>query len=291
MPINRPFSTVALSLWLLVGVVSPVVAGPPLSDAVSGLAAATATAAAQEDDVAVLQPAEPDFRLINLPTTMRLPLFKGNFSLTHRFAGNLRRGSFADQASRLFGIDDGAAVGLEYRMGIAPHVQAVFYRSTIARTIQLYSKLDAVHQHAGVPLSLSALVSLEGTDNFQEAYAPALGVSVSHMVADRVAMYVVPTWVHNTAAAAGADDDTAFVGIGARLRISDTVYLVAEGSPRVSGYAPGKAQYGFAIEKRSGGHMFQLNFTNGSGTTLAQIARGGQPESLAMGFNLSRKFF
>ncbi len=291
MPTNRPLSTFVLSLSLIVSVVGPVMAGPPVSDAVSDVAPASATAATQDDDVAVLQPAEPDFRLINLPTTMRLPLFKGNFALTHRFAGNLRRGSFADQASRLFGIDDGATVGFEYRMGVAPHVEAIFYRSAIARTIQLYSKIDAVHQHAGMPLSLSALVSVEGSDNFQERYAPALGVSVSHMIADRVAMYVVPTWVHNTAAAAGADEDTAFVGVGARLRIRDTVYLTAECSPRVSGFAPGDAQYGFAIEKRAGGHMFQLNFTNGSGTTLAQIARGGQPESLAMGFNLSRKFF
>ncbi len=292
MSLNQPLSMLAVSLSMLIGGISPVTAGAPLSDPASGSAIPNAAVETQDDDdAAVLQPAEPDFRLINLPTTMRLPLFKGNFDLTHRFAGNLRRGSFADQASRLFGIDEGATVGFEYRVAVARHVQAVFYRNAIARTIQLYSKIDAVHQHTGVPLSLSAVISVEGTDNFQEEYAPAVGVSVSRMMGDRVAMYVVPTWVHNTAAVAGVDENTAFVGIGARLRIGDTVYLAAESSPRVSGFAPGKAQYGFAIEKRAGGHVFQLNFTNGSGTTLAQIARGGQPESLAMGFNLSRKFF
>ena len=45
-----------------------------------------AAAAAQDDDAA-LQPVEPDFTLVNLPTTLRLPLHKSNFHLTHRFQG------------------------------------------------------------------------------------------------------------------------------------------------------------------------------------------------------------
>ena len=48
----------------------------------------------------------------------------------------------------------------------------------------------------------------------------------------------------------------------------------------------------FAIEKRAGGHAFQLNFSNGFGTTMGQIARGGTSnDDWYMGFNISRKFF
>jgi hypothetical protein len=97
--------------------------------------------------------------------------------------------------------------------------------------------------------------------------------------------------VHNSAASSGIDRNTTYLGVGSRLRIRPTVYLAAEVSPRLSGFAPGKALYGFAIEKRAGAHMFQLNFNNGAGTTLAQIARGGQPNNLQMGFNLARKFY
>src|SRR5207237_8155342 len=86
-----------------------------------------AAAAAADDDDATLQPAEPDFRLINLPTTSRLPLFKSNFDLTHRFGGNLRHGSFTNQASRLFGIDDGATVGFEYRLTVARPLELARY--------------------------------------------------------------------------------------------------------------------------------------------------------------------
>jgi hypothetical protein len=254
-------------------------------------ASAAAAAAVADEDEGTLQLAEPDYRLINLPTTLRLPLFKGSFDLTHRFAGNLREGSFTDQLSTLFGIDRGATVGFEYRIAVAKHLELAAYRTSLGQTIQIYGKYDVIHQHDSMPFSASPVVSIEGTNNLQEQFAPALGVSLSRTLGDVLAVYAVPTWVHNSAAATGVDRDTSYLGVGGRLRIRPTVYLAAEISPRLSGYAPGKPQYGFALEKRAGGHMFQLNFTNGAGSTLAQVARGGQPDNLGLGFNLSRKFY
>lgn len=245
----------------------------------------------REDEDAEPVLAEPDFRVLNLPSTLRLPRHGSNFQLTHRFNGNLRRGDFGDQAGSLFGLDQGAAVGFEFRFGVARHLQAAAYRTAIDQTFQFYGKYDAVRQGGSVPVSLSALVSVEGADNFQERYAPAVGVAISRMAADRVAVYATPIWVHNTAALLDLDRDTFVVGIGARVRLSDTVYVVAEVAPRAAGFSPDKPAYGFAIEKRAGGHLFQLNFNNGQGTTFGQLARGGSSDSLYLGFNLARKFF
>jgi hypothetical protein len=252
--------------------------------------AATAPAVAIDDDAAPVL-AEPDFRVLNLPSTLRLPRHRSNFQFTHRFNGNLQRGSFSDQAGNLFGLDQGAAVGFEYRFGVARHLQAAVYRTAIDQTFQFHGKYDAVRQGGAVPVSLSALISVEGADNFQERYSPAVGVAVSRMAADRLAVYATPVWVHNTAALLDLDQDTFFVGVGARVRVTGTVYLVGEVAPRASGYSPGQAAYGFAIEKQAGGHMFQLNFNNGQGTTFGQLARGGFSDSLYLGFNLARKFF
>jgi hypothetical protein len=235
--------------------------------------------------------AEPDFRVLNLPSTLRLPLHGSSFQLTHRFNGNLRQGSFNGNASNLFGLDQGAAVGFEYRFGVARHLQAAVYRTAIDKTFQFHGKYDAVRQDDSFPVSVSALVSVEGVDNFQEHYSPALGVTVSRRAADRLAVYATPVWVENTAAFLNVDRDTFFVGIGGRVRVSSTVYLVGEVAPRVSGYRPDTAAYGFAIEKRAGGHLFQLNLNNGQGTTFGQLARGGFSDSLYLGFNLARKFF
>jgi len=246
------------------------------------------------NDDAVLQPAEPDYRVINLPTTLRLPLYKSSFELTHRFNGNLRN-DFSDQAASLFGIDEGATVGFEYRFAPIRHVQLVAFRTSFDRTIQLYTKWDALHQSGSMFVSISPLLSIEGGDNFSERYAPSVGASISRQIDDAVALYAVPMWSHNVAAILnellGVRRNTFYLGLGARVRIRPTVYLSAEVSPRLAGYAPGQAEYGFAIEKRVGAHFFQLNFTNSSLTTFAQTAAGGQEGDLQMGFNLTRKFF
>jgi hypothetical protein len=283
------FSTAALFIVLtMTGVAQE---GQSISNPSQAESATPSDAAPADDDDSVPVLAEPDFRVLNLPSTLRLPRHGSNFQLTHRFNGNLREGSLGGNAGSLFGLDQGAAVGFEYRFGIARHVQAAAYRTAIDKTFQFYGKYDAVRQGVSIPVSLSALVSVEGADNFQERYSPAVGLVVSRMAGDRLALYATPVWVHNTAALLNVDRDTVFVGIGGRVRVSSTVYVVAEVAPRTSGYRPDKAAYGFALEKRAGGHMFQLNFNNGQGTTLGQIARGGFPNSLYLGFNLARKFF
>jgi hypothetical protein len=84
---------------------------------------------------------------------------------------------------------------------------------------------------------------------------------------------------------------TVLVGLGGRARLTSSVYLVGEVTPRLDGYAPDEVEYGFGIEKRVGGHAFALTFTNTFGTTFAQLARGGTAGSLYLGFNLGRKFY
>jgi hypothetical protein len=251
---------------------------------------ASQSAAAAADDDGSLQLAEPDYRVVTIPTTLRLPRHGSNFQLTHRFNGNLRNGDFGFQASNLFGLDQGAVVGFEYRFGIMRHVEAAVYRTAIDKTFQFYGKYDALHQTASTPVSISGLVSIEGQNNFQDRYSPALGAVVSRTVRDWLALYAAPVWVHNTAAILNIDRDTFYVGVGGRLRLRPTVYVVAETSPRLGGYEPGEPSFAFGIEKRAGGHMFQLNFGNGQGTTFGQTAQGGNLHALYMGFNLARKF-
>jgi hypothetical protein len=261
------------------------------------------------DDDGELDRAEPDVVVVNLPSTMRLALHKGNFRLTHRFAGNLQNGTFRQQASNLFGIDQGAIIGFEYRVEIAPRTQFAFYRSSFEKTIQFHGKYDAIRQRGASPLSVAPLVSIEGTSNFHERYAPAVGAVISRTLGSRVAAYVTPLWVGNTAASltsiehshddsqvAAAEpsglprEDTTYVGLGGRVRWGSTSYVAGEVVLRARGYAPGETAFGISVEKRVGSHMFSLTFTNTFGTTYAQLARGGTANSLYLGFNLGRKF-
>ena len=255
------------------------------------------------------QPIEPDVTLVNLPTTLSLPAHKFNFRLTHRFQANLRRGTFGQNLSNLFGLDSGAIIALELRYAPIQRVQVIVSRTNFDKTFQFAARYDVVRQGGRRPVSLSAFLPIEGTNNFTlgEAEAghdehehgagghghrsPSIGVVVSRTVSDRLALYATPVFVHHTLTLAGEHGNASFVGLGGRLRLRRTVYVVFEGAPRTSGESRGDAEFGFGIEKRVGGHMFQLTFTNSLGTTFGQLVNGGTPHAIYMGFNLSRKFF
>ena len=264
----------------------------------------TAQTPSTTDDPAALDPLEADFEIVNLPTTLRLPVHKWNFHLTHRFNQNLiceefEENCFGHRLQTLFGIDTGANIGLEFRFGVVRNLQAIVLRTSLSQIIQMSLQYDALHQNANRPVSISGIVSIEGDHNFGAStpdtdtthYSPALGVVVSRKIANRLAVYVEPFWVHNTAAEGLPKRDTGFVGVGGRLRLSKSVQLVGDVAPRVGGLALRDPEFGFGIEKRVGGHVFSLTFTNSPGTTFRQIASGGNPNTLNFGFNLSRKFY
>ena len=260
---------------------------PPADTASTTAAAATA----QEDDPD-LDPnrAQPDFALAALPTNLRLPRHKVAFRVTHRFGRALGDGDFGDLASDLFGLDSGGVIGLEVRYGLFRGGQIGIHR-TSDRTIQLFGQYNAIRDGNG-PLGVSLLVSVEGMENLSEEHSPGVAVLLSRELGDRGAIYLQPAYVGNTNFATTGDDYTVMAGIGARLRVSNAVYVVLETAPRFAGFTPFAHHASFGIERRQGGHLFQLNFSNGLGSTLAQIARGGTSNSdWYIGFNISRKFY
>jgi Membrane bound beta barrel domain (DUF5777) len=250
-------------------------------------------AAAQDDPDKDLNESQPDFTLIGLPTTLRLPRFGSAFRVTHRFLRPLGAGDFGDLAEDFFGIDSGAQIGLEYRFGLMRGLQVGLHR-TSDRTIKFFTQYSLLQQRGGGMFGLDVLASIDGTDNFKDSYSPALGVVVSREFGSYGAVYLEPIWVNNSNALPSEltdDNDTFLIGVGARVRIRPTVYIVGEVLPRV-GYDPGVNHASFGIEKRAGGHVFQLNFSNGFGTTMGQLARGGTSnDDWYLGFNISRKFF
>ena len=236
--------------------------------------------------------AQPDFTLIGLPTTLRIPRFASSFRVTHRFTRSLGAGSFGDLVEDAFGLDFAAQIGLEYRFGIMSGTQVGIHR-TSDKTIQFFAQQHLINQGAS-PVGIDVIATVEGRENFDVNHSPAVGAVISRTLARHGALYVHPIWIHNTnslPSEVADDNDTFIVGVGGRFRIRPTVYLVLEAAPRV-GFDPDATYMSFGIEKRAGGHLFQLNFSNGFGTTMAQMARGGvDTDTWFLGFNISRKFF
>ena len=280
-----------IAVLLLAGLVAVPVPGLAQDNAPAG--AAPQADEPDPDPDLDLNLSQPDFSLITLPTTLRLPRFKSAFRVTHRFGRPLGQGDFGNLLEDFFGIDSGAQVGLEYRFGIARGLQGGIYR-TSDRTIEFFSQYNLLQQK-DAPIGLSVMATIDGTNNFRDSYTPSLGVIVSRELGSYGAVYVEPIWVINSNPLPSEvvdDNDTFIVGLGARIRIRPTVYLVGEYAPRVGGYDPDVDHGSFGLEKRAGGHTFQVNFSNGFGTTMGQVARGGTGrDDWYLGFNISRKFF
>jgi hypothetical protein len=265
---------------------------------------------------------EPDFTVINLPTTLRLPRFKSAFRISHRFARTLNDPDFGRLASDLFGLDSGAIIGLEYRFGIMRGLQAGIYR-TSSKTIQFFGQYDVMRQSESIPFTLNAVASIEGLNNFHRGdlvepedneYATAVGPLLSRTISDYAAFYLQPSYIfhsntYSTAGclehmehghdipgcadlATGIESNTLLVGLSTRIRVRPSVSVVGSWTPRASGFRPGVSLKTFGVEKRLRGHVFQLNVSNSLGTTMAEMARGATNDTdWFLGFNISRKFY
>lgn len=259
---------------------------------------------ALDEDLRVV-PAEPDFALATLPTTLRVPAGRYVFRLTHRFARPIGDGNAGDFFSDLFGLDSGAQIGFELRYGLRPGTQVLLHR-TSDRTIQFLGQHELLRQTPDQDFTVQAVVGLEGRNNFGlsdeiaiadgDVFSAALGVVVSHRFDTRGAVYAQPLVVLNAnvdPARATTDEHTLLLGLGARWQLGDSrTYVLVEVAPRLFGYDAGVDHISLAIEKRYGGHVFQFNVSNSLATTLGQLSRGGTTnDNWYIGFNLTRKFY
>jgi len=273
-----------LLLGLAFGIAQPALGGEP--------SAARESADSTNWDDYEIDPLDPDFTVINLPTTLRLPKHKLAFRVTHRFSRPLGRGDFGDLLGDLFGLDSGAQIGLGLRFGLASGTQLEVYRIS-DKTLQFQAHQSVLRQSEG-PIGLSVTAGIEGADNFGEDHSPNVGVVASRVLGDRATVFVAPYWVGNVDLA-GDGESSLIVGLGSRLRLSRTLYATAEWHPRVAGFSGGGNNdhiLAFGLEARVGGHSFQFNFSNDLATTPAQIARGQVgPDDFFIGFNITRKFY
>ena len=138
---------------------------------------APTSAPAPGSDRAV-DPSQPDFTLVALPTTLRMPRFGGSFRVTHRFTRPIDQGNFGDFVDDFFGFDSAAQVGLEFRFGLFSGTQFGFYR-TNDRIIQLSLQHQVIRQRGRSPVGIDAIGVVEGGNNLRDDQTPAIGAVIS----------------------------------------------------------------------------------------------------------------
>jgi Membrane bound beta barrel domain (DUF5777) len=232
-----------------------------------------------------------------------------DFRISHRF------GKVNDGAYNFFGLDQASMrIGLEY--GLTDKLMVGLGRSTSQKTFDSFVKYKILRQAKGPlssPISLTALgawdaISLSTSPQFrfynnQERWTYTSQLLLARKFNERISLQLSPTYVHRNKVEASTDPNDIFLlGIGGRTKITKRTTFNAEYFYRLplsleAGLVPNPNNYnslsiGFDIE--TGGHVFQLHFTNSLGMVerqfLTQTAGLWTKGDIHYGFNISRTF-
>ncbi len=229
---------------------------------------------------------------------------KGEFHLVvqHRF------GEISGDVNNFFGLDY-ASTRLGFEYGILNWLSASIGRSMSVQTYDLGFKAVMLKQNASnIPVSLSWYVSfLENTSQNDlwtghDSFGSRLSFVNQLFIAGNqgiLSFQVSPLWVHSvyeprTDGPLGPLDLFA-VDLDARVRISEMFGLFAEYIPVITNAdftITNPFTVGLDID--TGGHQFQLIFSNSQGTNekeiLANTAGSWSEGHIYFGFNLTRVF-
>lgn len=231
-----------------------------------------------------------------------------NFVILHRF-GEVNGGAYT-----LFGIDQ-ANIRLAFDYGITDRLQIGLARSSVGKVYDGSLKYKILAQSKGkksMPFSLGyygnvAINTLEwanpNRDNFFTSRLTFFNqLNISRKFGDVLSLQVSPTMVHQNLVGPKAYDNTIYaLGVSGSIKISRSVRFNFETYPRLTGRDQlsnaGLKTYdylalGFDIE--TGGHVFQLMFSNGNGMLEQQMVRETTTTwtdaGIRLGFNISRTF-
>jgi hypothetical protein len=242
-------------------------------------------------------------RLINAHSIEQLAAGVLDVKISHRF-GTLNSGFY-----ELFGLDNASIrIGADY--GITNWLMIGLGRSSFEKQYDGFMKIRLLRQAKGaksMPLSVSGFAgmyynTLKWADTSRENYYTSRINYVFQLIAARkfsegFSLQLSPTLVHyNIVPKASDKNDLLSVGIGARQKITKRVSINVEYYYQVPGYklegSENALSLGFDIE--TGGHVFQLIFTNSTGIAenqyITKTNGRWQDGDIHFGFNIARVF-
>ena len=225
-----------------------------------------------------------------------------DFLISHRF-GRINSG-----AHEFWGLDAAnIRLGLEY--GILDNLNIGVGRSSFDKTFDGFVKYKIIQQSKGTgsfPFSVVLFSSLaikttpreedQPGIEFQDRLSNAYQVMIAKKVSSALSLQLMPIFIHKNRVTEPDENDQFALGVGGRLKLTKSVALNLEYYYRVD--APDETDFynslsvGFDIE--TGGHVFQLHFTNSVMTLERAFITENADEffegDIHFGFNISRTF-
>lgn len=241
-------------------------------------------------------------QIINTPTVEAPAKKTLQFLIMHRF------GELSDGAYELFGLDNAEIrFGLDY--GLSDYLSAGVGRSSLDKTYDANFKLKLLRQTAGkIPVSVSLYELLTYatvpknadkpflTARFRTAYTSQL--LIARKFSSKLSLQLTPSLIHfNMVPTAKDKNDVFALGLGGRMKITKRMSINAEYNYLPSEQVVSSDVYNslsFGVDIETGGHVFQLIFTNSRGMIgpyyLAKTTGQWKDGNIYFGFNISRAF-
>ncbi len=223
--------------------------------------------------------------------------------ISHRF------GTLSNGAYQLFGLDN-ATMRLGFDYGITSYLMTGIGRSTYQKTFDAFFKIKLLRQSTGkngIPVTVSyvptiALKTLKPEDpNRKNYFSSRLSytqqVIIARKFSAKTSLQIMPTFIHRNLAPLTKDpNDIWAIGIGGRQKLTKRISFNAEYYYQLPGCktagTTNSLSMGFDIE--TGGHVFQLHFTNSAAMTeknfISETTGKWQKGDILFGFNISRVF-
>lgn len=247
----------------------------------------------------VTKPAFWGTRIVNLPTTQTIDKGRVLFRISHRYFP-----AVSDGYDDFYGLDGPAVILLSLGYGISDKLSISLARSNRFKEVEASVKWLVLEQRDNVSIPISAALNIGGaviTDNEEggktfrsENLKFNAHLSISRQFSRSFSVLLVPAYSSNTNHWETPSEGTLSLGLGARYMFLNDFSLIAEWMPILSGYKAASSGWGFGLEKKIGGHVFQVFVTNSIGMTSSQFLPGGnlklQDGDFRIGFNIFRLF-
>jgi len=250
-------------------------------------------------------------RLMNGHTIENVAAGVLDFKVSHRF-GMINSGSY-----QLFGLDQASMrMGLDY--GISDRLMIGVGRSTFQKQYDAFGKFKILRQATGgrgsSPISVSAvstvmLKTLKWEDpKIQNFYTSRLSYAhqliIARKFSEGLSLQLMPSFIHTNLAKTSTEPNDIFaLGAGGRIKLTKRLSFnveyyhvlpisIVEGENYMITGTKNSLAIGFDIE--TGGHVFQLHFTNSTGMTeknfITETTGDFFKGDIHFGFNISRVF-
>ena len=256
-----------------------------------------------EDSVPVREKVTSAFkstRVINAHSIEMLAKGNLDFRILHRF------GPVNDGVKEWFGLDH-ASMRMSFDYGLTNNLMIGIGRSTFRKEIDYFAKARVFQQSRGpasIPFSLLIAVGSTiwtdtagyGKTNLTHRTAHYLQLIAGRKFSEKFSLQLSPILIHRNLIEIGDSDNDIFaIGGGTRFKVSKRIAITADYHHVMNGLtALNKDPLSVGIDIETGGHVFQLHFSNVVGMNerayITQTTDDFFKGDIRFGFNLSRIF-